>query len=54
MGESEEVTTAAPVGLEVAVHRDLRRNYLAHLGHGIFGQTGFRLLQAPTFIPAYI
>jgi len=36
------------------VRRNLRRNYAAHLGHGIFGQTGFRLLQAPTFIPAYI
>jgi MFS family permease len=36
------------------VRRNLRRNYVAHLGHGIFGQTGFRLLQAPTFIPAYI
>ena len=36
------------------VRQNLRRNYAAHMGHGIFGQTGFRLLQAPTFIPAYI
>ena len=36
------------------VRRNLRRNYAAHLGHGIFGQTGFRLVQAPTFVPAYI
>jgi MFS family permease len=54
MGAEEEVTTAEPVGYTGAVRRDLRRNYLAHLGHGIFGQTGFRLVQAPTFIPAYI
>lgn len=37
---------------EVDAH--LTRNYLAHLGHGLLGQTGFRLLNAPTFLPAYI
>ena len=36
------------------VRASLRRNYLAHLGHGFLGQTGFRLIQAPTFIPAYV
>jgi MFS family permease len=36
------------------VRRSLARNYAAHVGHGVFGQTGFRLLQAPTFIPDYI
>lgn len=36
------------------VERNLTRNYLAHLGHGLLGQTGFRLLNAPTFLPAYI
>jgi len=35
-------------------HRDLRRNYTVHLLHGLLGQTGFRLIQAPTFIPAYV
>ena len=33
---------------------NLRRNYLAHLAHGLLGQTGFRLINAPTFIPAYV
>ncbi len=33
---------------------NLARNYTAHLLHGIFGQTGFRLIQAPTFIPYYL
>ena len=33
---------------------NLRRNYLAHLLHGLGAQTGFRLLNAPTFIPTYI
>ncbi|MBW2242639.1 MAG: MFS transporter [Deltaproteobacteria bacterium] len=34
--------------------RDLPRNYLAHLAHGMLGQTGFRLIQVPTFIPVYV
>ena len=36
------------------VERHLVRNYLAHLAHGLLGQTGFRLLNAPTFLPAYV
>ncbi|MCG8590114.1 MAG: MFS transporter [Proteobacteria bacterium] len=39
---------------EAEVEAHLRRNYLAHLGHGLLGQTGFRLVNAPTFIPAYL
>ncbi len=36
------------------VQVNLRRNYVAHLCHGLLGQTGFRLLNAPTFIPFYV
>ena len=36
------------------VHRRLPRNIAAHIAHGMLGQTGFRLLNAPTFLPAYI
>ena len=36
------------------VRTNLRRNFAAHLIHGLFGQTGFRLINAPTFIPAYV
>ena len=32
----------------------LRRNYLAYLAHGLLGQTGMRLINAPTFVPAYV
>ncbi len=32
----------------------LRRNTLIQLAHGLFGQTGFRLVSAPTFLPAYL
>ena len=36
------------------VERDLPRNFTAHLIHGLLGQTGFRLVLAPTFLPAYV
>lgn len=36
------------------VDASLPRNFTAHLLHGLFGQTGFRLIQAPTFLPAYV
>ncbi len=39
---------------QAEVRNDLRRNYLAHLGHGLLGQTGMRLINAPTFVPAYV
>ncbi len=39
---------------DLFVRRHLTRNYLAHLTHGLLGQTGFRLLNAPTFLPAYL
>ncbi|MCB1692542.1 MAG: MFS transporter [Pseudomonadales bacterium] len=38
----------------IQVQRNLNRNFVAHLAHGMLGQTGFRLLNAPTFLPAYI
>lgn len=36
------------------INRYLARNFSAQLAHGLLGQTGFRLLNAPTFLPAYI
>jgi len=36
------------------VMRDLPRSYAAVLVHGLLGMTGFRLMSAPTFVPAYI
>ena len=36
------------------IQRNLTRNYLAHVLHGLLGQTGFRLVNAPTFLPAYV
>ncbi|MCB1646254.1 MAG: MFS transporter [Pseudomonadales bacterium] len=34
--------------------RHLRRNIIVQLCHGMFGQTGFRLINAPTFLPVYL
>lgn len=44
----------AEAGFQEAVRRDLPRNYAAHLAHGLLGQTGFRLVNAPTFVPDYV
>ena len=45
---------AAERDYQQQVQRNLRRNFSVHLVHGLLGQTGFRLVSAPTFIPAYI
>lgn len=36
------------------VEDNLRRNYAGHYIHGMLGMTGFRLVNTPTFVPAYI
>ncbi len=33
---------------------NLTRNYLSQLAHGMLAMTGFRLVNAPTFVPAYV
>lgn len=44
----------AEAAYHAEVEKDLKRNFAANLGHGLLGQTGFRLVTAPTFVPAYI
>jgi MFS family permease len=39
---------------EKFVWDNLKRNYLGNYLHGMLGMTGFRLVNAPTFLPAYI
>lgn len=39
---------------EAEVERNLKRNFVAHVIHGMLGRTGFTILQAPTFLPAYV
>ena len=36
------------------VAANLKRNFIAHFAHGMLGMTGFRLIYAPTFVPAYL
>ena len=36
------------------VAKNLPRNFAAHYIHGMLGMTGFRLFNAPTFMPAYL
>lgn len=57
-GAQTEAQTAAAEEAEGAYQRfvetNLPRNYAAHFLHGMLGMTGFRLVNAPTFVPAYL
>jgi MFS family permease len=50
----QQPTDGAQQAYREQVLRDLPRNYAANLAHGMLGLTGFRLIAAPTFVPAYI
>jgi len=50
----DNIRARAEADYDGFVRTHLRRNYAANLLHGLLGQTGFRLVQAPTFVPAYI
>ncbi|HEX2590669.1 MAG TPA: MFS transporter [Rhizomicrobium sp.] len=52
----EGLTTEAEreAAYENFVNSNLRRNYAGHYVHGMLGMTGFRLINAPTFMPAYL
>ena len=60
--ETTEVVAAAEEGdleareaaYEKFVWDNLKRNYLGNYLHGMLGMTGFRLINAPTFLPAYL
>ncbi len=39
---------------QASIQANLSRNFVVHLVHGMLGQTGFRLVSTPTFLPAYI
>lgn len=45
---------AAEAAYERFVWRNLPRNFAGHFMHGMLGMTGFRLFNAPTFLPAYL
>ncbi len=52
--EIMSASALAEANYQKQVRRDLPRNYAANLVHGLLGQTGFRLVNAPTFLPAFI
>lgn len=52
MPESDASTREAEFQAEV--RERLGRNVAATVGHGLLGQTGMRLVNAPTFLPAYV
>lgn len=54
MNETSRTARHAEQRYEIFVQRNLTRNFFAHLLHGMLGQTGFRFINAPTFIPAYL
>ena len=39
---------------QASIDAHLSRNFAVHLVHGMLGQTGFRLVNTPTFLPAFI
>ena len=59
-GESEALATAPPdlaeaeAAYERFVWSNLPRNFAGHFMHGMLGMTGFRIFNAPTFLPAYL
>ena len=52
--EAEAAAVDPEADYEKFVWDNLNRNYAAHYLHGMLGMTGFRLVNAPTFIPAYL
>ena len=54
----EDTPTLSPEQAEAAYERfvwdNLPRNFAGHFIHGMLGMTGFRLFNAPTFLPAYL
>lgn len=49
-----EDLAAREAAYEKFIWDNLRRNYLGNYLHGMLGMTGFRLINAPTFLPAYL
>ena len=47
-------TAAREAAFESFIWDNLRRNYVGNFVHGMLGMTGFRLINASTFMPAYL
>ncbi|WP_293904587.1 MFS transporter [Phenylobacterium sp.] len=53
-GAGADDLAAREAAYEKFVWDNLRRNYLGNYLHGMLGMTGFRLVNAPTFLPAFL
>lgn len=54
IGATEPTLAEKEAAYEKFVWANLKRNYIGHYMHGMLGMTGFRLINAPTFLPAYL
>ncbi len=54
IGATEPTLAEKEAAYEKFVWANLKRNYIGHYLHGMLGMTGFRLINAPTFLPAYL
>jgi MFS family permease len=52
--EGLETMPEREAAYERFVWKNLKRNYAGHYVHGMLGMTGFRLVNAPIFVPAYL
>ncbi len=50
----EQTLEEAEAAYERFVWKNLPRNFAGHFMHGMLGMTGFRIFNAPTFLPAYL
>jgi MFS family permease len=50
----EDTMAEKEAAYERFVWDNLKRNYIGNYLHGMLGMTGFRLVNAPTFLPAYL
>lgn len=51
---ADEDLAVREAAYEKFVWDNLKRNYIGNYLHGMLGMTGFRLVNAPTFLPAYL
>jgi signal transduction histidine kinase/Na+/melibiose symporter-like transporter len=51
---SANADAEAEAKFQAEVAANLTRNYVSQLAHGMLAMTGFRLVNAPTFVPAYL
>jgi MFS family permease len=52
--DAQAAGESAEAAFDRQVQENFRSNYLKYLFHGVLGQTGMRLINTPTFIPAYV